>query len=132
VATFGKTRLVENLAADDFESLWTSMAKRCGPARLGKFIQLIRSALKYAAVNAMIDRPVLFGSAFNKPGKATMRKHKAASEKKLLTTREVRTILGALDGKQVSVEKKSGEPAKVKLAANPQLRAAVLLGINAD
>jgi integrase len=131
VGAFGKSRCVEHLIADDFESLRADMANRWGPARLGKFIQIIRSAFKYAADNRLVERPVLFGSAFTKPGKATMRKHKAASDKKLFAAIEVRSILDALAGKEFSVVKKNGKVAKVKLKANPPLRAAVLLGINA-
>lgn len=132
VTAFGKTRLVDDLAADDFESLRARMAKRWGPARLGKFVQLVRSTFKYAAENALIDRPVLFGSAFTKPGKATMRKHKAASDKKLFTADELRTILAALAGDEAAaaLDKRTGKPATKTPPANLQLRAAVLLGIN--
>src|SRR5215813_10574168 len=35
VATFGKDRTVEDLAADDFETLRAQMAERWGPVRLG-------------------------------------------------------------------------------------------------
>ena len=133
IATFGKLRLVNDLAADDFESLRADMANRWGPARLSKFIQLVRTAFKYAVDNAYIDHPVRFGSGFNKPGKAVMRRHKAASGKKLFTASEIRMILNALDGEEVTilVDRKTGEHVNVRPKRNPQLRAAVLLGINA-
>src|SRR5262245_52900280 len=38
VATFGKARPVEDLAADDFEKLRADMAERWGPVRLGNAI----------------------------------------------------------------------------------------------
>ena len=92
ISTFGKLRLVDDLAADDFESLRAYMAKRWGPARLSKFIQLVRTTFKHAVDNALVDRPVMFGSGFNKPGKAVMRRHKAASSKKLFGAGEIRMI----------------------------------------
>src|SRR6478672_1817557 len=49
--------------------------------------------------------------------------------KKLFTAQEVRLILDALEGKEATVTE-SGKPAKVKVAANPQLRAMVLLALN--
>ena len=131
IATFGKPRLVDDLAADDFESLRACMAKRWGPARLGKFVILVRSIFNYAKNNNLIDREVSFGSEFTKPGKAVMRKHKEASDKKLFTAEEIRTILDALAGREMAVKKKIGKVVKVKLPPNPQLRTAVLLACNA-
>jgi integrase len=112
VSAFGKRRLVSDLKPDDFDALRESMADRWGLARLSKYIQLIRTTFKHAADNGLIERPVLFGSLFNKPSVADMRKHKAASDKKLFTAAELRRILAALKD-------------------NPQHRSAVLLGINA-
>jgi integrase len=133
VATFGKTRLVSDLVAGDFESLRADMSKRWGPLRLGKFVQLIRTVFRYAADNGLVDKPVRFGTGFNKPGKATLRKHKAASAKKLFTANEIRMILDALAGREIAIDsaKKSGRPVTIKLGPNPQLHAAVLLAINA-
>ena len=47
VATFGKTRLVDDLAADDFETLRADLAKQYGPVRLGNAIQKVRTVFKY-------------------------------------------------------------------------------------
>jgi integrase len=131
ISAFGKTRPVDDIAADDFESLRAGMAKRWGPARLGKFVILIRSIFNYAKENNLIDREVRFGSEFTKPGKATMRKHKEAGDKKLFAADEIRTILDALTGQEMTVKKKTGKVVKVQLTPNPQLRAAVLLACNA-
>ncbi len=130
IAKFGDKRFVDDLAADDFESLRADMAEQWGPARLGKFVVLIRSVFIYAKENNLIDRDVQFGSEFTKPDKAVMRKHKADSDQKLFEAHEIRTILDALAGNEVVVKKKTGKSAKVTLTANPQLRAAVLLAIN--
>jgi hypothetical protein len=47
VTTFGANRLVDDLAADDFETLRDAMAKQWGPVRLGNEIQRADSALPY-------------------------------------------------------------------------------------
>jgi integrase len=133
VSQFGKQRLVDDLTASDFEQLRADIAKRCGPYRLGNEITRTKSVFKYAVDNGLIDRPIRFGSEFRKPGKAVMRRHKAASDKKLFEAAELRLLLDALDGREVSIaaDKKTQKPANVKLSRDPQLRAIVLLGINA-
>jgi hypothetical protein len=37
VSTFGKTRIVDDLAAGDFEALRADMAKKSGPVHLGDY-----------------------------------------------------------------------------------------------
>jgi integrase len=130
VATFGKERLVEDLRPEDFEALRAEMAKRWGPARLGKFVQLIRSTFIYADRNGLVERPVKFGSEFVKPSNDVLKRHRNSAPKKLFTNAEIRLMLEALEGKQVTIER-NGSQAQEKLAPNLQLRAAVLLGINA-
>lgn len=109
-AAFGSKRLVTDLAADDFERLRADLAKRVGPVRLGNEVGRVKSLFKYATDNALIDQPVRMGSEFRKPGKAVMRRHKEESDKKLFTAEEVRALLEA---------------------AEPTMRAAILLGLNA-
>src|SRR5947209_1663009 len=74
VGTFGKGRAVLDLAADDFESLRSALAKRWGPVELGNEVQRVRTVFKYACDAGLIDRPVRFGPAFRKPSKKTVRK----------------------------------------------------------
>lgn len=133
IREFGNDRLIDDLVADDFECLRAKIAETCGPVRLGNEITRVKSVFKYAIDNGLIDRPVRFGSEFRKPDKAMLRKHRAEGGKKLFTAAELRLILNALDGRQVSVasQAKGGKRLKVKLKADLQLRAAVLLGINA-
>jgi len=95
VSTFGNHRLVDDLAADDFESLRADIAKVWGPVRLGNEVTRIRSVFKYAIDNGLIERPVRYGSKFQKPGKAVLRKHKAKNGKKLFETVEIRELLDA-------------------------------------
>jgi integrase len=131
VAEFGKQRKIKTLKPTDFEGLRAVMAKRWGPARLGKFIQMIRSVFGYAAENGIIESVVRFGTEFKRPSKPTFRKHKEQGGKKLFTAPEVRTILAALSGKEVTVVDKSGKIRKHQQPPNTMLRAAVLLAMNA-
>lgn len=109
IIAFGKNRVVCNLNAQDFSRLRNSIAKTCGPVRLGNEIVRCKSVFKFAIDNTLIDQPVAFGSDFRKPSTKVMRKHKAESEKKLFEAGEIVKLLGI---------------------AGPQLKAAILLGIN--
>jgi integrase len=110
VAAFGKTRLVDDLAADDFEALRATMAGRWGPARLGRVIARVKSVFKYALENDLIDRPVRYGSEFKKPDKAVLRRHRAANGQKMLEAADLHRLLDA---------------------ASVSMKAMMLLGLNA-
>ena len=110
IATFGKERLVADLASDDFERLRADIAKAWGPVRLGNEIQRVRTVFKYGYEAGLIDKPMRFGSEFKKPSKSVLRKHRATNGKRLFEPGEIRALLAA---------------------ASPQLRAMILLGINA-
>jgi integrase len=109
VRHFGKGRLVEDLGPDDFAALRKKMARRWGPTRLGNVIQRVRSVFKFGADNDLIVRVVRYGQGFQRPSQKTLRLHRAKQGVKLFTAEEVRKILGAAD---------------------VQLRAMALLGIN--
>jgi integrase len=85
------------------------VAKRWGPHRLAKTIQCVRSLFKFAYDAELVDRPVRFGSGFKRPSKKTFRLHRAEQGPRTFTAEELRRILGA---------------------ANPHLRAMMLLGVN--
>jgi integrase len=110
IAAFGKARLVSDLGPDDFARLRARMAKKWGPQRLSKTIQFVRCIFKYADDADLIDRRVRFGPGFARPSKKVMRLHRAQQGRKLFTAEEVRKALDA---------------------AGPQLKAMILLGINA-
>ncbi len=110
IARFGKGRLVIDIGPDDFASLRNKMAQKWGPHRLSKNIQFIRCVFKYAYDAGLIDRPMRFGPGFKRPSKKTLRLHRAKQGPKLFTQEEIRMLLDA---------------------ASPQLRAMILLGINA-
>ena len=109
VTTFGKHRLVEDLAADDFEKLRIMLAKTLGPVTLGNEIGRIRVVFKFAYDQSLIDRPIRYGQSFNKPSKKTIRLQRAKSGKRMFEADELRSIIEA-----------AGQPLKamVLLAAN--------------
>lgn len=109
-ASFGSTTLVEDLEPSDFEKLRSSMAKKWGPARRGKFIGIVRSIFNYATKNGLVDRPVIFGSEFEKPDRKALKKVKNAKGKKLFSAQEIRDVV---------------------TAAPTKMKAMILLGINA-
>jgi integrase len=124
-------RLVDDLGPDDFRSMRAEMGKRWSPGRIAKFICLIRAVLEYGKANGLIQNDVRFGSTFKRPDKAVVQQYNATRDKKLFAAAELRLILDALDGKAVTVKKKNGGPSKLKMNRNPQMKAIVLLAINA-
>jgi integrase len=110
VVEFGKTRLVDDLAADDFEKLRADMAQRWGPVRLGNAITRVKSVFKYALDNGLLERLPRFGGEFRKPDKAVLRRHRAANGVKMLEADELRRLIDA---------------------ASVPIRAMILLGLNA-
>lgn len=104
-----KNRLVEDLAADDFEGLRASIATKRGPVALGNEIQRIRTVLKFAYDNSLVVNAIRYGSSFKKPAKKVLRKAKAENGKRLFDASEIRLLLDAV---------------------NPTLKAMVLLGVN--
>jgi integrase len=110
VAAFGKTRLVDDLAADDFESLRATMTQRWGPVRLGNAITRVKSVFKYGVDNGLIEKAVRYGGEFKKPDKAVLRRHRAQNGEKMLEADQLRRLIDA-----------AGVP----------LKAMILLGVNA-
>ena len=106
---FGLTRLVDDLACDDFEALRTKLAKTWGPATLGNEIQRVRVVFKYAYDAGLIDKPMRYGPGFKRPSKKTLRKHRQSKGLRMFQAAELHAML-----------------AKTSV----QLRAMILLGIN--
>jgi integrase len=109
VSSFGKQRLVDDLAADDFAKLRNQMAERWGPVRLGCVIQKIKGIFRHAFEAGLLDKPVRFGPGFAPPSARTMRLHRANRGPMMFEAEEVRRLLAA---------------------ATPPLRAMILLGVN--
>jgi integrase len=106
---FGLTRLVSDLATDDFERLRVTIAKAWGPVALGNEIQRVRVVFKYADDAGLIDRPMRFGPGFKRPSKKVLRKARNARGLRMFEAADLRKV--------------------VKGAGIP-LKAMVLLGIN--
>ena len=109
VAFFGKRRLVDDLAADDFEALRADIAKTAGLVRLGGEVNQTRMVFKYGFDAGLIDRPIRYGPGFRRPRADVLRKARNGTNSKMFETDEIRALL----------------------AVTPtQLRAMILLGIN--
>ena len=106
---FGKPRLVDDLATDDFESLRAAFAKRLNPNTLGNEVQRVRVLFKYAYDAALIDKPMRFGPTFKRPAKRILRAERQKKGLMMFEARHLRRILKATD-----------QP----------LRAMILLGVN--
>jgi integrase len=109
VDTFGRTRTVDSLRAEDFEELRARMAERWGPVRLGNAITRVKGVFKYGLENGLIDRTIRYGSEFKRPGRSVLRRHRAKHPPRMLEAEQVRQLLDA---------------------APVQLKAMILLGVN--
>jgi integrase len=102
VDAFGKNRLVDDLAADDFNSLYASFVKKkYNLNTLANLVQRVRVVFKYAYDNGLIDKPIRFGSTFKKPPKWQLRKLRDDLALKhgdrAFEATEMRTIIDAAD-----------------------------------
>jgi integrase len=109
IRKFGKERLVDDLAADDFGSLRARMADDWGPVRLSNEITRVKSVFKYGYEAGLLANPIRYGPEFVKPSASVLRKHRAKNGKKMLDPDEVRQLIDA---------------------APVQLKAMILLGLN--
>jgi integrase len=109
VEVFGRTRLVVDLASDDFAKLRGAWAQTWGPVRLANEINRARVVFKYGFDAGLIDRPVRFGPGFNRPSFKTLRQARAKKAPRLFEADQLRKIIAV-----------AGAP----------LKAMLLLGIN--
>jgi integrase len=109
VGTFGGGRRVEDLAADDFAALRGKMVRRWGPVRLANSVTRAKSVFKFGTDNGLIEKAVRYGSEFNKPSMAVLRRHRATGGERMLEPEQLRKIIDA---------------------APVPLRAMILLGLN--
>lgn len=110
VRVFGDKRLVDDLAADDFAELRRDIAKTRNPESVGNEINRIRGVFKFGTDNHLIEKAVRYGSEFKRPNRRVLRRVRNERAKKFLEADEIRQMI---DG------------------ANVQLRAMILLGVNA-
>ncbi|MFH1265970.1 MAG: hypothetical protein ABIK89_09590 [Planctomycetota bacterium] len=97
VGFFGRTRLVEDLAADDFEQFRAALAATRAPSYLALEITQVKVLFKYAFDLGLIDSPVRYGQAFNKPSQRVMRKTKTAGPSMMFEPAELRQMIDAAD-----------------------------------
>jgi integrase len=90
---FGKARLVDDLAARDFEQFRASLAKTLNVVSLGNEIQRVRMVFRYCYETALIPSPVRFGPGFARPSKKSLRIAKAANGSRMLEAPELRKII---------------------------------------
>ena len=106
---FGFTRLVDDLAADDFEQLRGDISKTSSVVTLGNEITRCKVVFNFAYKNGLIDRPVRYGTTFKRPSKRVLRRERQKNGTRMFEPEQIRTMLDA---------------------AGPQLRAMILLGVN--
>jgi integrase len=109
VDEFGRTRLVIDLASDDFERLRTSLARSRGPVSLGNEILRTRMVFKFAFDAGLIQTPVRYGPSFRRPNKKTLRQARNANGPRMFEADELRQLLAV---------------------AETPVRAMILLGLN--
>lgn len=109
VEMFGKKRLIDDLASDDFGALRRQLAKRLGPVALGNEIQRIRIVFKHAYDAGLIDKPLRYGPEFKRPSKKVLRLHRAAKGPRMFHADDLRKMI---------------------TSARMPLKAMILLGIN--
>jgi len=107
---FGLNRPVDDLASDDFERLRAGLAKTWGLVAVGNEIQRVRVVFKYADDAGLIDRQPRYGPAFRRPSKKALRKLRQSRGPRMFEADELRRMVAA---------------------AGVQLKAMILLGINA-
>ena len=90
---FGRDRLVNDLAPDDFAELKEELAKTVSLVRLGNEIQRIKTIFKFAYEQDLIKRPVKYGATFNKPNRKTLRRDCRNKPQKFYESDELRTLI---------------------------------------
>lgn len=93
-AAFGGSRLVSDLAPDDFATLRASIAENRRLVTLAGIIVAIRSTMKYAYDAGLIDRPVRYGTSFDLPSPQSVRRQRTP---KMMERGEINKLLASAD-----------------------------------
>ena len=110
ISHFGKDRRIDDLRPDDFAGLRRAMAGRWGPVRLRNTITRVRMLFKFAHDERLIEHAMHYVQSFAPPSAKTLRRARNEAGPQVFETDELHRILDAAD---------------------PVMRAMVLLGINA-
>lgn len=109
VEVLGKSKVVASLVPTDFAKLRSAITSP-SPNTVRNRITRIKVAFAWLNNSGLIDKPIKFGPAFNKPSAKTIRLHRASKPKKLFKSADLRTLVACV---------------------LPEMRAMVLLGVNA-
>ncbi|MHC4404503.1 MAG: tyrosine-type recombinase/integrase, partial [Planctomycetota bacterium] len=110
VDQFDGDRLVDDLRPEDFDGLRAYLADRYGPVRLKTTIQRVRTMLRFAYDSYLLEKPIRYGPGFKAPSRRVILKAQRENGSRMFEPHEIRAMLDA---------------------ASPQLKAMILLGINA-
>jgi integrase len=110
VEQFGPGRAVADLRPTDFADLRAAAAKRLSARTLGQFTVLVRSVFEWCYQTEFIPVPVRYGSSFDRPARRLVRLDRKRKGPKLIEATDLRKML---------------------TRADPQLKACILLGLNA-
>jgi integrase len=112
---FGRPRLVTDLRPDDFRSYRAVLAKRLRVVSLRNEINRVCSVFNHAHDNNLVEKPVSYGTAFDRPSAKALRKNRNEAGAKLFERDEILRVLGYPPWAP---------------AADIQLSAMILLGVN--
>lgn len=94
VEAFGKSRRIDDVKVDDFDSLYEAFAKRwSSPVTRKNNITRVRVVFNYAFETQLVDRPFRFGQLFRKPSEDVLRKDRATKDKREFNVAECRDLL---------------------------------------
>jgi integrase len=91
----GKTRIVADLDAADFDRLKAELAKGRSPVTVGNEVGRIRVIFRWAYEQGLIDKPVRFGPGFKRPSKATLRRERAKRGRRMFEPEQLRKMIEA-------------------------------------
>jgi integrase len=106
---FGRGRTLSDIRPEEFASLRAKVAAGVGPVTLLGFVTKTRVVFKFAYDFGLIEHPVKYGNAFDRPSRKTLRLNRASKPAKLFSAVDVRMLIDNADS---------------------QLAAMVLLGLN--
>lgn len=110
VTHLGKDTRVDDLRPEDFERLRDWMLARWKGVRVNNYVCRVRSVFNWGVKNHVLTRPPLYGDVFSMVPKRVLKSERRARGRKFFESNEIRLLLAEAD---------------------PQMRAAILLGINA-
>ena len=97
IESFGRERLVDDLAPGDFERFRAGLAKRFGAVTLRNKVNRCRIVFRFAHTERLIDRPVHFGQSFSRPSAKMLRAARNEAGARMFEPEELHRIIAAAD-----------------------------------